>query len=73
MIYIEFDNVLYITSVEVKVDGSEGKQTVQLGDSKWFKTTENERSMKVEGSQTEIGRSKITVNERYKATESGQS
>ena len=74
MINIEFDNVPYISyKVEVKIDGPEEKQTVQLGDSEWPKTTENGRSMKVEGSQTESGRSKTTVNERSKATESGQS
>ena len=62
MIYIEFSNVLYITSVEVKVDGPEGKQTVQLGDSEWSKTTENGQSMKLEGPQTESERSKTTEN-----------
>ena len=74
MIHIEFDNVPYISyKVEVKMDDLEGKQTVQLGDNEWSKTTENEQSMKLEGPQTESERSKTTENERSKATESKQS
>ena len=74
MIHIEFDNVPYILfRVEVKVDDTGGKWTVQLGESGWSKTTENGRSMKVKGPQIESGRSKTTENERSKATESEQS